>query len=335
MRRCACGDPLEFDSARCRRCGRAAGFCPRTGAVASLSPDAAARRCINSSRAKCGCNWLAARPGEACFACSLTRVIPPQDNPTGRAAWRNFERAKRRLVAGLLRLKLLPRFVRDAAGNRLEINLLADRLNDPTVQQEFVLTGHSQGVITINTRETDRATVETTRVEFGEKYRTLLGNLRHESGHFFWGALIAADDNRLSAFRALFGDERADYQAALARHYETAKRRRRFSDPCFISAYARAHPHEDWAETWSHFLHIGDALSTAAAAGMIFHDDASRFDAALSRFREVAAVVNSLNHALGHSEAYPFFHPPKVVEKLRFVSETVAAAADDEGRAQI
>ena len=36
----------------------------------------------------------------------------------------------------------------------------------------------------------------------------------------------------------------------------------------FISAYASAHPLEDWAETWSHYLHMVDTLETAAACGV-------------------------------------------------------------------
>ena len=33
----------------------------------------------------------------------------------------------------------------------------------------------------------------------------------------------------------------------------------------FVSAYASAHPWEDWAETWAHYLHITDTLETAVA----------------------------------------------------------------------
>ena len=31
----------------------------------------------------------------------------------------------------------------------------------------------------------------------------------------------------------------------------------------YISAYATAHPWEDWAESWAHYLHMVDALETA------------------------------------------------------------------------
>ena len=36
----------------------------------------------------------------------------------------------------------------------------------------------------------------------------------------------------------------------------------------FVSAYATAHPWEDFAETWAHYLHIVDTLETARAFGI-------------------------------------------------------------------
>ena len=35
-----------------------------------------------------------------------------------------------------------------------------------------------------------------------------------------------------------------------------------------MSAYAIAHPWEDWAETWAHYLHMVEAVDTAEAEGM-------------------------------------------------------------------
>ena len=56
------------------------------------------------------------------------------------------------------------------------------------------------------------------RVAMREPYRTLLGHFRHEVGHYFWDRLVR--DAEARAFRALFGDKRADYGQALQRHYE-------------------------------------------------------------------------------------------------------------------
>jgi hypothetical protein len=54
-----------------------------------------------------------------------------------------------------------------------------------------------------------------------ERYRTLLGRVRHEVGHYYWERLIAGTD-RLDAFRAQCRDERADYGATLQAYYVSA-----------------------------------------------------------------------------------------------------------------
>ena len=65
-----------------------------------------------------------------------------------------------------------------------------------------MLTGHGDGVITINVAEADDAEREQRRLQLHEPYRTLLGHFRHEIGHYYWDRLIAGSD-RLDAFRAL------------------------------------------------------------------------------------------------------------------------------------
>jgi hypothetical protein len=49
-------------------------------------------------------------------------------------------------------------------------------------------------------------------------------------------------------FRSLFGDERKDYDGALADYYAHKDHMVRQLD--MISAYAQVHPYEDWAECW-------------------------------------------------------------------------------------
>ena len=46
------------------------------------------------------------------------------------------------------------------------------------------------GLITINIAEADSAERERRRLELGEPYRTLLGHLRHEVGHYYWDLLV-------------------------------------------------------------------------------------------------------------------------------------------------
>ena len=132
---------------------------------------------------------------------------------------------------------------------------------------EPVVTGHENGVVTIDLAEGDDVHRERMRHELGEPYRTLLGHLRHESGHYFWTVLVEPDLAAVEQFRRLFGDERSDYKAALARHYEQGPPSEWVSH--YVSAYATAHPWEDWAETFAHYLHIRDTFQTAASFGMV------------------------------------------------------------------
>ena len=122
------------------------------------------------------------------------------------------------------------------------------------------MTGHADGVITINLAEADDAERERRRHQMSELYRTLLGHFRHEIGHYYWDRLIA-DTPQLEEFRRIFGDERRDYAAALARLL--CQRRAADWSEHFISAYASAHPWEDFAETWAHYFHMIDTLETA------------------------------------------------------------------------
>jgi hypothetical protein len=55
-----------------------------------------------------------------------------------------------------------------------------------------VLTGHRNGVITLNVAEADDDERTRRRMALYEPYRTLLGHLRHESGHYYWDSMIAA-----------------------------------------------------------------------------------------------------------------------------------------------
>jgi hypothetical protein len=199
------------------------------------------------------------------------------------------------------------------------------------------MTGHSGGVITISLAEADDAERERRRNALREPYRTLLGHMRHESGHYYWTRLVE-DTDRLDAFRAQFGDERDDYAAALQGHYTNGP----VADwqTRFVTAYASAHPWEDWAETWAHYLHIADTLETAAACGVSIRPrrgdepalpkvpdtagtPATSFDRLMASWYPLTYLLNNLNRGLGLADGYPFVLSPPAVEKLRFVHDTV------------
>jgi len=173
------------------------------------------------------------------------------------------------------------------------------------------------------------------RRQMHEPYRTLLGHFRHESGHYYWERLIQSS-GRLSAFRDLFGDEREEYSEALTRHYQQGTP----TDwpQWFVSAYASAHPWEDWAETWAHYLHMTDTLETAAACGLALQPlrpdepalqsaaqggSLSSFERLIDDWFSLTYVLNNLNRSLGLPDGYPFVLSPAVVDKVRFVHETV------------
>jgi hypothetical protein len=351
-----CGQLVFFENTQCVNCGHLLAFLPDLRVVGSLepapepvghwiSPLATAsttgyRLCANYRDAQV-CNWAVdvLDDNPLCISCRLTRIIPDLSLPENHAGWHRLEIAKRRLVYTLLMLRL-PLGGAPAGPGPLEFRFLSDAApGEPPV-----LTGHDNGVITLNLAEADDAERERRRHALGEPYRTLLGHMRHESGHYFWPLLVESDPGRLEHFRALFGDDREDYAAALQRHYDTgapADWQERF-----VSTYASAHAWEDWAETWAHYLHIIDTLEIAANCGVSLRPPRTD-EPALPRVRAdaispegdfaqlmaswfpVTYLLNNLNRGLGLADAYPFVLSPPAIEKLRYVHDTVAAAMSD------
>lgn len=343
--RCDCGLLVFFENTQCVNCEHRLAYLPDLGRVAAIhsngvvwhatlpkAHDAGYRLCANYSQHNV-CNWAvpADDPDTLCASCRLTTVIPNLQVAGHKDAWAKLEAAKRRLVYSLQRLGLpLPSASDDE--NRLSFEFLADEEGKP------VLTGHAGGTITVNIAEADDAERERRRLELGEPYRTILGHFRHESGHYFWDRLIQ-DRPGHAAFRKLFGDEREDYATALEQHHGQGAPTN-WPD-CFISAYASAHPWEDWAESWAHYLHMTDALETAADCGLSLRgrrpgDPAMKASPRLETphtFAEMCDdwfaltyVLNNLNRGLGLPDGYPFVLSPPVVEKLRFVHHTIDAA---------
>jgi hypothetical protein len=208
-----------------------------------------------------------------------------------------------------------------------------------------VFTGHSDGLITINVAEADDPFREKIRAQLGEAYRTVLGHFRHEIGHYYWDRLVK-DSPWQRRFRDLFGDERADYQEALDRHYKEGAPAD-WNDH-FVSQYASMHPWEDWAETWAHYLHMFDTLETAKVYGLrvkVSKGDAGAtvvdaeevsvddFDRMASDWVPLTVAFNSLNRSMGLRDLYPFVLTDKALTKLRFVHDVIRAASDPAQRA--
>jgi hypothetical protein len=348
-----CGQLLYFENRRCEKCGCSLGYASSDAVLLSLKDDENShlylvgdvrrtyRYCSNAQYDVC--NWLipAEQAAEFCAACVLNRTVPNLDNVMHQLYWKKLEWAKHCLIYTLLQLHLpvVSKYVNPEQG------LAFDFLADPEPQWREtgkVTTGHSQGVLTVNSAEADDAEREKQRLHMGEPYRTLLGHFRHESGHYYWERLIRGRPE-LAAFRQVFGNETLDYTQALDQHY---------AQPCqdwqteFVSSYASAHPWEDWAETWAHYLHIVDTLETAFSFGLTLHPRISQeqglraeitfdpykqaaFAPLIEAWLPLTYAVNSLTRSMGEQDFYPFVLTPPVLEKLDFIHTIVRKALSE------
>jgi hypothetical protein len=285
-----------------------------------------------------GCNWLKAMGDSSslCVACRLNRTIPDLGDADNAHYWAAIEAAKHRLIAQLLALGLpVKSKVEEDPERGLMFDFLRSRPGKPAV-----MTGHVNGLITLNVEEADDVKREKIKHDLREPYRTLLGHFRHEVGHYYWDLLIR-DTKWLQPFRRLFGDERLDYVRAVKRHYEQGSRADWSGS--YISSYATMHPWEDWAESWAHYLHVVDSLGTALGFGLdasnlekkltpftrddLFAPDdpqAQQFLSLLNGWSEMILVLNELARSMGQPDIYPFTLPRPVVAKLQFVQIVVA-----------
>lgn len=349
--RCQCGRPVFFRNSQCLACKAALGYEPDCAEVRALlpgpasgtwllsgekPPSSAYRRCANFDT-PAGCNWLvpAADKSLLCVACRLNRTIPDLADADNQRYWRAIENAKRRLVAQLLSIGLP---VKSKVEEDPKRGVMFDFLRSPPGGPR-VMTSHGNGLITLNVEEADDAAREKIRQDLREPYRTLLGHFRHEIGHYYWDRLIAGTPWH-EKFRALFGDERADYAAALKVNYEKGPppdwRDRH------ISSYASVHPWEDWAECWAHYLHLVDSLNTAMGFGLSGNDielevepfslkdlyapddpDAKRVLSLVNSWMELVTALNELARSMGQQDYYPFVMSRAVVRKLHFIQLVV------------
>ena len=356
----SCKGVLFFENSHCMTCNQRLGYCaeavkfialpevPEGGvAEAPLTVEVALgagkrerfMRCKNFTEHD-SCNWLVREAdGEPyCLSCRLTAIIPDLSDESNRKAWVELESAKRRLIYTLRALQLPVRSRKDDAEGGLSFHFLRGTDEAP------VTTGHAEGLITLNVAEADASYRENLREKLGEGYRTVLGHLRHEIGHYYWDVLVK-DAAPLEAYRQLFGDERASYEEAINRHYGEGPPEN-WSES-FISAYATMHPWEDWAETWAHYLHMVDTLETAKSHGLtvrvpgvpagtarVSTDELTLgdFDSLMEGWQAVTLALNSLSRSMGMKDVYPFVVSEPVRDKLRFVHETIQASAKPAAR---
>jgi hypothetical protein len=324
-----CGQHLTFENSLCLSCGSKLGYSPEQATLV-LADTHNHPMCANFVIAQC--NWLcdsrsAAGAEALCASCRLTRTRPNDSDVDGMFRFAVAENAKRRLVAELMELRLP----------------IVDRTQDPlfglafdllSSTDEKVVTGHQDGVITLDLAESDDVRREQLRIALDEPYRTLLGHFRHEIGHAYFHRLVGGSIARSAEFEEHFGGPGVDYQASLDRHYQ-------LGPPVdwskqYVSTYASMHPAEDWAETFAHYLHIRDTLDTAASFGLapaaaafdLLHLGPGRFDTLIGMWLPLAWSLNMINRSMGRADLYPFVLPHPVLEKMRYVHTVIDQAAE-------
>ena len=355
---CQCGRPTFFGNSTCLACHTPLGYHPEQATLSPLRPGPepdtwvdwqtdgpAYYRCANLHTAA-ACNWLlpvteSEVHHQLCRACRLNRTIPDlldPKHPDNGMLWGRVEQAKRRLVSALLTMGL-PVASRETEDT--ERGLMFDFLRSAD-DGHNVMTGHHQGLITLNISEADDAKREFTRQAMNEPYRTLIGHFRHEVGHYYWDRLVAGTD-WVTPCRTLFGDEQQDYTAALKSHYKHGPR----ADwpQHFVSSYASMHPFEDWAECWAHYMHMRDTVDTALSFGLSIHaeqleftpfaletlyqpdhPEAERFLAFVNHWVQLTMLLNGMTRAMGQADFYPFVLANEVVAKLHFIHLVVTAS---------
>ena len=313
-----CSSLVYFENSVCLNCSSEISYSRPDRALVLTSTG---RACANVVTARC--NWLVTGQNELCDCCALTRTRPADDDAEGMKAFALTEQAKRRLLFQIddLGLPLADR-VADPVGG-LAFDLLSSA-------HQQVITGHDSGIVTLDLAEGDAGHREQMRVQLAEPYRTLLGHLRHETGHWYWEVLVDRPGNT-AGFRELFGDESASYAEALERHYSAEPTG---WEDTHVSAYATMHPWEDWAETFAHYLHIRDTSQTAAAFGIAVHgpvlesepeQSEKDFDTLIETWLPLTAALNAVNRSMGYEDLYPFVLAPTVLDKLHYVHDLVIA----------
>ncbi|MBA3701016.1 MAG: putative zinc-binding peptidase [Planctomycetes bacterium] len=346
-----CAAQLYFENVRCLTCGHELGFIADDNVLTAieLEPDgtwrvlasghqqSTWRKCVRYAQDGV-CNWLVRSddPNELCRSCRMTRTIPDLSQAGHHEAWRRMEVAKRRLIYGLtsLGLPVIDR-IQDPVGG-LVFEFLAD------TPQQKVVTGHSDGLITVNIAEADPVERERARTTLRESYRTVLGHLRHESGHHYWDRLVRQGP-RLAEVRRLFGDDTQDYATAMQRYYDQGPRPDWNNG--FVTAYATMHPWEDWAETWAHYLHLVDAVEIAGNLGLSLstrpqgsreplvamtapREPSRSFDDLLAAWIPLTFATNCLTRSIGHQDWFPFVLSDGAIAKLRLIHQVIADARE-------
>jgi hypothetical protein len=284
-----CGQLVFFENNLCLRCSTPLGFVPSTLQLVALTEetveDRGLRRCENAALAQC--NWMleAPDPGPLCRSCRLTRTRPGDNDAEGLAAFAEAEAAKRRLLFGLFNLGL------EVDEGRLRFDLLSSRSGP-------VVTGHKDGVVTIDLVESDDARRERPdeRLDYDEALR------RHYEG----GPPPDWSNHHVSSYAAAHPWE--DWAETFAHHLHI---RDTLETAAAYGLVVTGPPAAD-----------DDSLTAAPAP------DAGEgsFDAIVRDWLPLTYALNAINRSMGRDALYPFTLAPKVIGKLAYVHDRVQSA---------
>src|SRR5689334_442591 len=161
-----CGQPLYFENTVCESCGRRLGYLSNSANLSALEPEGDAWRALATGKLYkfCqnaeldACNWLlpADSAESHCAACRHNHTIPDLSDAENIARWRKLEAAKHHLFYTLIRLRLPLKNRVDDPERGLAFDFLSDQV-DASGNVTPVLTGHDNGLITINVAEADDA----------------------------------------------------------------------------------------------------------------------------------------------------------------------------------
>lgn len=341
-----CNSIVLFENDSCGSCGSKLGFLDKEMSLVALDAklnqwalfhqnNAVFTYCDNHKHGVC--NWLVeVGTSHLCTACELNDIIPNLNRDQNKEKWKKLEVGKHRLIFQMLQLRLpiQSKLIYKDVG--LCFNFLSKK--DAVGENKKLMTGHANGVITILLSEADSVLLEKMKKNMDERYRTLIGHFRHEVGHYYWERLIRDNKYLLEQFRLFFGDEKISYTDALDRYYKKGIVVNWQNN--FISEYASSHPWEDWAETWAHYLHLMDTLETAYYFGLkvntrLDSDAPMHMEAYFDPYQEkdfdkivdscipLYFAINSMNRSMGIADIYPFVIPKPVINKMKFIHETI------------
>ena len=271
----ACGQLLYFENTRCESCGRRLGFLSWTQDVTALEPEGEAwkalaepdgsfRFCANAEHD--ACNWLipADSPDAYCMACRHNRIIPDLSLPENIGRWRRLEKAKHRLFYSLQKLRLpVATRAEHPRGLDLRVSCRPGRAGAARPAR------HDRPRQRPDHHQHRRSRRRGTRAAPPRHGRAL----SHPARPFpprDRPLLLGCPHRATTAASPVSGRSSATSARTTAppsqRHYANGPPGDWQND--FVSSYASAHPWEDWAETWAHYLHIVDTLETASAFGL-------------------------------------------------------------------